>query len=63
MWFLTPVAPMNVPSPVVERKLAVAVSLMRMALVLLDRSGDASFGAARLQHAIDTVTGGSDRSD
>ncbi len=33
---------------------ATAVSLMRMALALLDRSGDLQ-GAARLQHAIDTV--------
>lgn len=33
---------------------ATAVSLMRMALALLDRAGDLQ-GAARLQHAIDTV--------
>lgn len=32
----------------------VALSLMRMALALLDRCGE-STGAARLQHAIDTV--------
>lgn len=34
----------------------VAVSLMRLALPLLDRSGD-TLAAARLQHAIDTAVG------
>ena len=33
-----------------------AISLMRMALALLDAAGETA-GVARLQHAIDTVTG------
>ena len=37
-----------------ERPREVAVSLMRLALPLLDRSGD-TLAAARLQHAIDTA--------
>ena len=37
-----------------QRELDVAVSLMRMALALLDRVGD-TLTAARLQHAIDTA--------
>lgn len=40
-----------------DRFISVALSLMRMALALLDRSDDATFGAARLQHAIDTLEG------
>ena len=39
-----------------RRNREVAVSLMRMALPLLDRSGEPC-AAARLQHAIDTVEG------
>ncbi|MBL7325241.1 MULTISPECIES: hypothetical protein [unclassified Sphingomonas] len=37
----------------VERSRVVAISLMRMALALLDRYGD-PLAAARLQYAIDT---------
>lgn len=37
-------------------ELKAAISLMRMALALLDKAG-ASTAAARLQHAIDTATG------
>lgn len=36
--------------------LATAITLMRMALALLDREGRPD-AAARLQHAIDTATG------
>ena len=39
----------------VKSELTTAVSLMRMALALLDRA-DAPLAAARLQHAIDIAT-------
>lgn len=37
-----------------ERSREVAISLMRLALPLLDQAGD-TLAAARLQHAIDTA--------
>lgn len=42
------------PEPERARVFGVAISLMRMALALLDRVGE-PLAAARLQHAIDTA--------